>query len=357
MRAFAAAVLVVVLAVPPVPAAAAKKPASVQKIARSLVRAGVPGAIVFVRTPKGVHSAVAGAAQLQPYAPMRVTDHYRIASLTKTFVAAVVLQLAAEGKLGLDDSIEHWLPGVVPNGTQITLRELLNHTSGLFNYTDDLTWQNTELGDPGHVWSPSDLLALSFSHEALFAPGTNYHYSNTGYVLLGLVVEKITGAPIGEVLRTRIFEPLGLRETSFPAGIEMPEPLVHGYVDFQGVGLLDITALMNPSWLYAAGQIVSTAADVTTFFSALLKGRVVPAPLLAQMKRGSDSSATYGLGLMLRSSPCGRSFGHDGDSIGWRNVVSSNATGSRVAVVIVNLDRGVSWAKLNGASAAALCSG
>jgi D-alanyl-D-alanine carboxypeptidase len=310
-----------------------------------------------VRTPKGVHSAAAGVAQLQPRVPMRVAGHYRIASLTKTFVAAVVLQLAAEGKLGLDDSIDHWLPGVVPNGTQITLRELLSHTSGLFNYTDDLTWQNAELANPGRVWSPGDLLAFSFSHGALFAPGTNYHYSNTGYVLLGLVVEKVSAVPIGDALRTRIFEPLGLRETSFPMGIEMPEPIVHGYVSFLGAGLVDITASMHPSWLYAAGQIVSTAADVTTFFSALMKGRVVPAPLLAQMKRGSDSSGIYGLGLMLTFAPCGRAFGHDGDSVGWRNAVRSNASGNRVAVVIVNLDRAVSFAKLESVTGTALCSG
>jgi D-alanyl-D-alanine carboxypeptidase len=357
VRAFAAAVLVLALAVPTVPAAAAKKPTRVQKIARSLVRAGAPGAIVFVRTPKGVHSAVAGVAQLQPRVPMQVAAHYRIASLTKTFVASVVLQLAGEGKLGLDDPIERWLPGVVPNGAEITLRQLLNHTSGLFSYEGDLTWQNTEIADLGHVWSPSDLLAISFSHDAVFRPGTNYRYSNIGYILLGLVVEKITGAPIGDVLRTRIFEPLGLRETSFPTAIEMPEPLVHGYVSFLGSTLLDITALMHPSWGYAAAQIVSTAADVTTFFSALIKGRVVPAPLLAQMKRGSDSSGVYGLGLMLSFARCGRAFGHDGDFIGWRNAVRSNASGSRVAVVVVNAATGVSFWRLENESEAAMCSG
>jgi D-alanyl-D-alanine carboxypeptidase len=357
MRAFAAAVLVVALAVPAVPAAAAKKPTRVQKVARSLVAYGAPGAIVFVRTPKGVHSAVAGAAQLQPRVPMRVADHYRIASLTKTFVASVVLQLAAEGKLGLDDSIERWLPGLVPNGALITLRQLLGHTSGVFNYTDDPTWRNMELANPGHVWSPSDLLAIAFSHNALFVPGTNWAYSNTGYVLLGLVVEKITGQTIGEALRMRIFEPLGPRETSFPTGIEMPEPFAHGYAGFLGNTLLDLTALMHPSWGYAAAQIVSTAADVTTFFSALMKGRVVSAPLLRQMKTHSDSSGTYGLGLRLSFTSCGRAFGHEGDFVGWRNVVWANASGSRVAVVMVNIDTRVSRARLDKFAATAVCSG
>ena len=358
MRAFAAAVLVLALAAPTVPAAAAKKPTRVQKIARSLVAARAPGAIVFVRTPKGVHSAVAGVAQTQPRVPMRVADRFRIASVTKTFVATVVLQLASEGKLGLDDSIERWLPGLVPNGAQITLRELLSHTSGLFNYVDDTAWQTTELGNPGRAWLPTELLPYSFSHGLLFPPGTNFAYSNTGYILLGLVIEKITGEPLGQVLRERIIDPLGLHATSFPTDLAVPEPFVHGYASIAGSPLLDITLLLHPSFLYAAGQIVSTAADLTTFFGALLKGRLLSASLLTQMKTGSSVSGTYGLGMRLSFSPCGRAYGHDGDFVGWRNVVWSNATGTRIAVVLVNIDTThVSWPALERSTQSALCTG
>jgi len=358
VRAFAAAVLVLVLAAPTVPAAAAKKPTRVQKLARSLVAAHAPGAIVFVRTPKGVHSAVAGVAQMQPRVPMRVADRFRIASVTKTFVATVVLQLASEGRLGLDDSIERWLPGVVPNGAPITLRHLLNHTSGLFNYVDDTAWQTTELANPGRAWLPAELLPYSFSHGSLFAPGSNYAYSNTGYVLLGLVIEKVTGEPLGQVLRERIIDPLGLRATSFPTGTAVPEPFVHGYARIAGSPLLDITLLLHPSFLYAAGQIISSAADLTTFFGALLRGRLLPAPFLTQMKAGSSAAGTYGLGMRLSFSPCGRAFGHDGDFVGWRNVVWSNATGTRIAVVLVNIDTThVSWPALEKATLSALCTG
>ena len=358
MRAFAAAVLVVLIAVPAVPAAAAKKPTRVQKIARSLVAAHAPGAIVLVRTPKGVHSAVAGVAQMQPRVPMRAADRFRIASVTKTFVATVVLQLVAEGKLGLDDSIEHWLPGLVPNGGQITLRQLLSHTSGLFNYTDDPTWQGTELANPGRAWLPTELLPYAFSHGPLFAPGTNYAYSNTGYVLLGLVIEKVTAKPLGQVLRERIIDPLGLRATSFPTDAAVPDPFVHGYARIAGSPLLDITLLLHPSFLYAAGQIISTAADLTTFFAALLKGRLIPPPFLTQMKAGTGPSGTYGLGMRLSFSPCGRVYGHDGDFVGWRNIVWSNAKGTRIAAVLVNIDTTyVSWGALESATISALCTG
>lgn len=335
---------------------AAKKPTRLQKIVRGLVAAHAPGALAFVRTPTGARSAAAGFAQLQPRVPMRAVDRYRIASVTKTFVATIVLQLAGEERLGVDDPVERWLPGVVPNGGAITLRQLLSHTSGLFNYTEGL--ENALLANPGRAWSPRDLLELAFSHAPLFAPGANWSYSNTNYVLLGLVIEAVTGKKVDQELRERLFEPLALRSTSFPSGISIEEPFAHGYVGLPGGTLFDVTSILSPSWSYAAGQIVSTAADVTTFFSALLKGRLLPAPLLTQMKTGSAVSGVYGLGLQIISTPCGRAFGHDGNFFAWRNVVWSTANGRRVAVVMVNIDTThVPWSRLEAAAKSALCYG
>jgi D-alanyl-D-alanine carboxypeptidase len=337
---------------------AAKKPTRLQKIVRGLVAAHAPGALAFVRTPTRVRSAAAGAARLQPRVPMRAVDRYRIASVTKTFVATIVLQLAGEGKLGVDDSVERWLPGVVPNGAAITLRHLLSHTSGLFNYTDDQGLENAILADPGREWSPRELLAVAFTHEPLFAPGANWSYSNTNYVLLGLVIEAVTGKKVDQELRERLFEPLALRSTSFPTGLSVEEPFAHGYFGLPGGALIDLTSVLSPSWSYAAGQIVSTAADVTTFFAALLKGRLLPAPLLTQMKTGSAVSAVYGLGLRTISTPCGRAFGHDGDFFAWHNVVWSTAKGRRVAVVMVNIDTAhVPWSRVEAAGISALCYG
>ena len=358
MRAFAAAVLVLALAAPTVPAAAAKKPTRVQKLARSLVAAHAPGAVVFVRTPTRTRSGVAGASQLQPRVAMRANVHFRIASVTKTFVSTVVLQLVGEGKLRLEDPVDRWLPGLVPNGSAITIRELLSHTSGLFNYTDDLSWQNAVIANPGQEWSTRELLTIAFSHPPLFAPGANWSYSNTGYVLLGLVIEVVTGKPVADVLRERIFEPLALSATSFPTGLVVEEPFAHGYVQPPGAPLLDITQILSPSWSYAAGQIVSTAADVTRFFAALLGGKLLSPALMVQMKAGSATSGTYGLGLRTTFAGCGRVYGHDGNFFGWRTEAFATANGRRAAVVMINIDQSrISWNTLEGDAMAAVCTG
>jgi D-alanyl-D-alanine carboxypeptidase len=287
---------------------------------------------------------------------MRAVDRYRIASVSKTFVATVVLQLAAEGRLQLADPVERWLPGSVPNGTAITIRQLLNHTSGLFDYTNDEAAVEAEIANPSRVWTPRDLLSVAFSHPPLFAPGADWSYSNTNYVVLGLVVEAVTGKKLEQVLAERLFEPLDLHATSFPHGLSVPEPFAHGYAFFQGA-LLDLTPVVDPSWAYAAGDLVSNAADVSSFFAALLRGRLMPAAFLRQMKSFSTTSRTYGLGLQGYFTRCGSAFGHAGDFIGWRNVVLAKADGRRVAVVMVNVDATrLSNSRLLTAAISALCS-
>jgi D-alanyl-D-alanine carboxypeptidase len=340
------------------PAAAPTRKADLHELARGLVAAGAPGAVVFVRTPSGVRSAASGFASLQPRIRMQAGDRYRIASVTKPFVATVVLQLVSEGRLRLEDSVERRLPGLVPNGAAITVRELLNHTSGLFNYTDDEVWLNAILLDPGRHWSPRELVRAAVSHPPYFAPGTNWAYSNTNYVLLGLIIEAVTGRKLDQELSERLFGPLALRSTSFPTAIAIEGRFAHGYISLQGSPLIDITPALSPTWAYAAGEMVSNAADVTTFFSALLKGRLLPAAQLAAMKSGSTVSGTYGLGLRITLTRCGRAFGHDGDFPGWRNVVWATPNGRRVAVVMVNVDEShVPWSKLQAATRTALCSG
>jgi D-alanyl-D-alanine carboxypeptidase len=337
---------------------AAKKPTRLLQIVRGLVAAHSPGAIAFVRTPTRTRGAAAGFASFEPRVPMRPADRYRIASVTKTFVSTVVLQLAAEGKLSLDDTVEHRLPGIVPNGSAITLRQLLNHTSGLFDYTEDQGWIDTIVADPSLRWTPAQLLHVAFTHPPYFAPGTHWAYSNTNYVVLGLVIEAATGESVAAVLRERIFEPLKLRSTSFPDGPAVAEPFAHGYAALPDGNLLDLAPILDPSWAYAAGQIVSTAADVTTFFSALFRGRLLPPSLLAQMKTATAVTGNYSLGLRSTFTRCGRAFGHDGDFLGWRNVVWSTPNGRRVAVVMVNIDpTRLAWSRLESAAVSAFCSG
>ena len=156
LRAFVAVIAAVLVAVAATtaPAATPTRQAKLRQLAQSLVRAGAPGAIVFVRAPSATRSAVSGFSNLEPRVPMRASDRFRVASITKTFVATVVLQLEAEGKLDIDDPVERWLPGRVPNGPSITLRELLSHTSGIFNYTDDQAFIGGIIANPSRAWSP-----------------------------------------------------------------------------------------------------------------------------------------------------------------------------------------------------------
>jgi D-alanyl-D-alanine carboxypeptidase len=289
---------------------------------------------------------------------MRAADRWRIASVSKAFVATVVLQLEAEGKLDIDDPVERWLPGLVPNGNAISLRELLNHTSGLFNYTDDEPFFQAVFSNPGRMWTPRELVSVAVAHPPNFAPGANWSYSNTGYVLLGLVVEAVTGKPFGQSLQERIFTPLGLTSASFPAGIQLDPTFVHGYISFGQGPLVDVTPALDPSWAWAAGGIVSTARDVTIFYRALLTGRLLPAAQLDEMEVPSIVAGTYGLGIAATFTKCGPAFGHDGDFPGYRTEVFGTANGKREAVLMVNVDETfVRWARLEAIAKTALCRG
>jgi D-alanyl-D-alanine carboxypeptidase len=235
----------------------------------------------------------------------------------------------------------------------VTLRELMNHTSGLFNYTDAI--------DPAsfaRAWSPSELLALPFVHPANFAPGTNWSYSNTNYVLLGLVVEAVTGDALGHALQERIFTPLGLSSTSLPPTIELAPDFVHGYVKLPSTPLVDATAALNPSWGWAAGGMVSNARDVTTFYRALLRGKLLPPTQLDEMETPSAIAGNDGLGIVSSFPSCGHAFGHNGDFLAWRTIVYSTANGKRQAVVMVNVnDAYVDWDRLDALAQKALCRG
>jgi D-alanyl-D-alanine carboxypeptidase len=337
--------------------------AKLHRVVVDLVAAGAPGALALVRTSTSVRRAAAGFGELQPRVRMRAADRFRIASVTKTFVATLALQLEAERRLDLDDSVERWLPGLVPNGSSIKIRELLNHTSGLFDYSDDERFTSALIADPGRQRSPSELVSVAFSHPALFPPGTSWSYSNTNYVLLGLVVEAATGNTLAQELQQRIFVPLKLGATSLPAGTAMEGPFAHGYVGpHPGLPiprgtLLDISSVLNPSFAWGAGNIVSNAPDVTSFFAALLRGRLLPAAQLAEMKTGSAANGGYGLGLKITYTACGRAIGHEGDFPGYRNAVWATPDGRRVAIVMVNIDTTrVSWSRLETAAQTALCS-
>ena len=336
--------------------------AALQGIVRRLVAAKAPGALALVRAPAGTTGVAAGYADLGTRTPMHATDGFRIASVTKTFVATVVLQLEAEGRVDIHEPVERWLPGVVPNGSAITIRALLNHTSGLFDYGVDDAHTQTVIADPGRRWSPNELLSVAFAHPALFRPGTSWFYSNTNYVVLGLLVEAVSGRPLEQELQARIIDPLRLRATSFDVDPVIHDPFAHGYVGphpglpIAAGTLLDVTALLNPSFGWGAGNMSSNAADITRFFVALLRGRLLPPAQLAEMKTGSAVNGDYGLGLKKVYTSCGVAYGHEGDFPGYRNAVWVTRDGRRAADVMVNIDEThVAWDRLEASSQAALC--
>jgi D-alanyl-D-alanine carboxypeptidase len=307
----------------------------------AVVAAGVPGALVLVRNGDRTVRLTAGYANLARRTPMRVTDRFRIGSETKMFVSTVVLQLVGEGKLSLDDTVERRLPGLVPNGRNITVRQLLNHTSGLYDYAEDKAFL-AQLDNPRKVWTPRRLIALATAHKPLFRPGTKWGYSNTGYIALGLIVEATTGHTLGAELRKRIFEPLRLRATSFATRPQIAGRYAHGYSRLGQPRLYDIS-FIDPSLFWAAGAIVSTADDLVRFHDALLRGRLLRPNLLAAMKTTVNVTPQqgYGLGIIRWRYPCGTFWGHGGGIFGYETFTASTGDSRRHVVIALNADESV----------------
>ncbi|MCP2165940.1 serine hydrolase domain-containing protein [Goodfellowiella coeruleoviolacea] len=266
-----------------------------------------------------------GAAGVRDLASGRSADpagYFRIGSVTKTFVATVVLQLVDERRLALDDPIDRHLPGVVPDGQHITVRQILNHTSGLYDYAHEAGYSTNRWrgAERFRTYQPRELLDVAFAHEPYFAPGAGWHYSNTNYIVAGLLIERLTGHGYGEEIARRVLRPLRLTQTSVPGtNPRLPEPHTHGYVEVAGQGWVDATE-MNPSLDWAAGEMISTTADLNRFFAALLGGRLTSPASLAAMKDTVETGTMfrYGLGLQRFDLPCGTSvYGHGGELLGY----------------------------------------
>jgi D-alanyl-D-alanine carboxypeptidase len=315
-----------------------------QAAIQQIVTDGVPGAIGLARQGSQVTVTAKGLADVATQTPMAAGDRVRIGSLTKTFVATVVLQLAAGHVLSLGDTVARWLPGLVPGGAGITLQELLQHTSGIYSYSSDPGFLQALAADPTRVWRPAELVRIAVAHPPLFPPGTSFAYSNTDYVLLGLIIQAATGHPVGQQLQARIFTPLGLRDTYLPyANPHLRTPYAHGYLLGQpgATGPADST-VVSPSWAGAAGGIVSTAADLARFSTALLSGKLLPAAQLQQMMSTIPAGQGVGYGLGVESEPlsCGTAWGHQGSFFGYFSNAFTTAGDTSQAVVLVNADAG-----------------
>ncbi|MBD0675065.1 serine hydrolase domain-containing protein [Streptomyces sp. CBMA156] len=302
---------------------------ALEKLAHEVLDAGAAGLVALGTTGE----------------PAAARDRFRIGSATKTFVATVVLQLVAEHRIALDDPVGTHLPGVLRDGAHISIRQLLNHTGGIYNYTSDpafayaddasfRTWLST---DRWKSRTMAELVAVAETHPAYFPPGQDWHYSNTDYILLGMIIEKATGRSWQQEVERRIVRPLGLSDTTMPEN----DPTVPGrhtraYVSMPG-GPVDIT-LFNPTIAGPAGAGISTTADLAAFMSALLGGRLLGPAELAEMKHttGLGRGADYGLGLERTPTPCGDFWGHRGDSLGYSSIMLGDDTGQRQVVLSRN---------------------
>jgi D-alanyl-D-alanine carboxypeptidase len=333
----------------------------VPEIIAAMQRMRMPGALIAIRTPQtGTWATALGSARLATGARIELGDHLRIGSITKTFTATVILQLAQGHRLALDAPVSRYVRGV-PNGGHITIRQLLQMTSGLYNYSDDPSFNKSLDQDPSRHWTPWQLLHIGFSHAPYFPPGKGYHYSNTNYILLGLIVQKITRRTLSYEFRRRIFGPLGMTDTSLPATPAMPAPYAHGYqfignvqsltaqpltgkeaawADWSAGNPYDVTNA-SPSWAWAAGGGVSKVSDLLRYAPALATGRGL---LGAAMQRQRLTfvptvpgvpNVGYGLGVANLVG----FVGHTGQLPGYNSFEGYNPKLHASMVVLVNLNQ------------------
>ena len=311
-----------------------------------MVKMGIPGVIVSVQTPdRGSWQAALGVSDIVTRTPMDVADHVRIGSITKSLTATVILQLAQEGRLRLDDPLAPYFPGVQTN--RATIRQALQLTSGIADYTTD-AFLNALADAPQRVWSPAELVGLIADEPPMFPAGTGWYYSNTNYVMLGIVAEQVTGQPLRRLIADRIFGPLNMGGCSFPdaADSTIAQPSSRGYMlstkwdrpptpPAPLPPLVDVTDF-NPSWAAGAGQAICTAADLAVWGRALATGELLDPDMQAQRLTfypTGDPHARYGLGVV----DINGLVGHNGEISGFMSQAARRESDGTVIVVLSNL--------------------
>ncbi|MFG2619017.1 serine hydrolase domain-containing protein [Streptomyces sp. NPDC048507] len=317
------------------PAVAAELDAAVREV---MTRARVPGVIVALSAPgKGEYVRAFGVADKASGAPMTPGLNMRIGSETKTFTVTALLRLVDEGKVGLDDPVGKYVAGV-PNGDRITLRELADMRSGLFNYSADEGFFKALTGDPERSFTPQQLLAYAFRHPVNFAPGAEFEYCNTNTVLLGLVVEKASGSTLADYITDHVVKPAGLKHTVFPAGAEFPAPHAHGYTNQTADGKTADATDWNPSWGWAAGAMISDLPDLRTWAKTLATGTLLTPATQAQRLKvsaaGDLPDTGYGLGIFNVEGW----IGHNGSLPGYQSLTVYLPQSQATMVVLLNTD-------------------
>lgn len=308
-------------------------------ITEAIAAAEVPGALVGVWSPEGDYVKAFGVADTATGAPMETDFHSRIGSVTKTFTATAVLQLVEQNKVGLDDPIAEHLDGV-PGGDAITVRQLATMRSGLPDYLQNEEFDNAVAADPTRRFTPEELLGWAFAGPAAFPPGGRYQYSNTNYILLGLLVEKLSGQSLPDYLAEHVLGPLGLSGTIFPTGAEFPEPHARGYTEpIGGSGPAVDASGWTGSYTWAAGAMISTLADMRVWVPALARGDLLSPALQAERLQSPPApDLPAGLGYGMGVFEAAGWIGHNGSLPGYQTVAMYLPERRITVVVMLNTD-------------------
>ncbi|MFE4616975.1 serine hydrolase domain-containing protein [Streptomyces sp. NPDC056747] len=300
-------------------------------------QAGIPGVVVGLWMPgKGSYVRATGVADTVTREPMSTDSYIRIGSETKTFTVTALLELVDDGRIKLDDPIARYVPHV-RNGHRITLRHLAEMRSGLFPYTSDADFLHDLLSDPQRSYTPEELLAYGMKHKNTFKPGAQFEYSNSNLILLGLVVEKVSGQPLQQFIRNRVLRPSHLFHTLFPEGAEFPEPHSHGYTDQTLSGKIEDATGWNPSWAWAAGAMISNLQDLRHWAEVVATGKLLSPETQAQRLKTLPTGfpgTTYGLGIFKT----GGWIGHNGSLPGYETVTVYLPSKKATLVLMLNTD-------------------
>lgn len=303
--------------------------AEYQAILDQYTKNGLPGISALIRDKYGVWTGASGFADISQEIPMRSCTVSKAASITKTFIGALVLKLAEEGKLNLDDPLEKWIDvkylDPVKNARESTLRMCLNHTTGISDVISDNGFYLALLNNPDKKWKPEELLEFVYGDEPEYAPGTDASYSNTNFIYLAMAVEAATGRDQGVVLREKILGPLGLNDTRYYWHDDLPVNTAQGYFDLHNNGTILNVTNYNTGSGNGYGGVYSTVFDLQTFIEALVREKsVLSEEYLNQMLTFTDSVETYsranGLGIFrdfLERAPDEYAYGHRGRDLGY----------------------------------------
>ncbi|MCU7823221.1 serine hydrolase domain-containing protein [Kitasatospora sp. DSM 101779] len=302
-------------------------------------QAGIPGVVVGLWMPgRGSYVRATGVADTATGRPMSADSYVRIGSETKTFTVTALLELVDQHRVGLDDPISAYVGGV-PDGDRITLRQLADMRSGLFPYTADPDFVHALQTDPYRNFSPQEVLAYGFKHDNTFDPGEEFEYSNTNLVLLGLVVEKVSGQRLADFVQRRVLRPAHLRHTLLPRGAEFPEPHPRGYTDQTLSGAVEDVTDWNPSWAWAAGAMISDLQDLRRWAEVVATGRLLTpqtqAERLKTLPTGFPGTG-YGLGIFETNGW----IGHNGSIPGYETVTVYLPSQRATLVIMINTDVG-----------------